>query len=197
MTLIEVIVAVAITGLIISVVGSFARNIFYYNRVTSGGLTAVQDARSIIRTMVAELRSASPSSNGAYPIVTAGTSSIGFFSDIDGNGTKEQVRYYLNGTKLYRGVIVPTGSPLVYASSSETTSLLASNIRNTASSSVFEYYAGTYNGTTATTSLSQPVTVTAVRLVRINLTIDVDINSAPISRSYTTQVTLRNLKDNL
>jgi type II secretory pathway pseudopilin PulG len=196
-TVVEIVVAVGIVSMIAVVASTFQQNVFVYNRNVSGSLTTAQDARAIVRTITTELRSTAPSSNGAYPIVQAATSSITFFSDIDGNGTVEQIRYFASSTKLYRGVVVPTGSPLVYNSATEKLNLLSANLRNTASTSIFSYFAGTYNGTASTSELAQPVSITAVRLVKISLILDVDQNSLPISRTYTTQVTLRNLKDNL
>lgn len=197
MTLVEIVVAVGIVSMIAVVAGTFQKNIFVYNRNASGSLITAQDARAIIRTMVSELRSTAPSSNGAYAIAQAGTSTITFFSDIDGNGSIEQVRYFASSTKLLRGVIVPTGSPLTYSATSEKITTLSTSLRNTASTSLFTYYDGTYDGVASTTALTQPVTMTAVRLVKISLTLDVDQNSLPVSRTYTTQVNLRNLKDNL
>jgi hypothetical protein len=38
---------------------------------------------------------------------------------------------------------------------------------------------------------------TNVRLIKINLMIDVDPNRAPVIKTYTSQVSIRNLKDNL
>jgi hypothetical protein len=45
--------------------------------------------------------------------------------------------------------------------------------------------------------ITQPVTPTDVRLIKINLIIDVDPNRAPVIKTYTSQVSIRNLKDNL
>lgn len=196
-TLAEIVVVVAIIGLMVNVVGSFQRNVFYYSGVARDSLTTAQDARTILRTMTTELRSASPSGTGAYPIVTAGTSSIIFFSDVDGNGVKERIQYFASTTKLYRGVIVPTGFPLMYVAADEKLTLISSNLRNTASTTIFTYYDGNYNGSTSTAALAQPVAVSAIRLVQISLILDVNQNNLPVSRTYTSQITLRNLKDNL
>jgi prepilin-type N-terminal cleavage/methylation domain-containing protein len=197
MTLVEIMVALAIVATVSIAITSFEKNIFGFKTAISDSLITAQDARTIIRTIVTELRSATPSNNGSYPITNAGTSTITFFSDYDGDGVVDQIRYFASSTKLYRGVITPTGSPLTYGTSSEKISVLAANLRNTATTSVFSYFDGSYNGTSSTTELAQPVSVTSVRLVKVTLMLDVDQNNAPISRTYTTEVTLRNLKDNL
>ena len=135
-----------------------------------------------------------PSANGAYPIASASTSTITFFSDVDADSIEDQVRYYIASTTVYKGVIKPTGSPLTY-SGSETTKILATGIRNSSSTPVFEYYDSNYAGTSS--PMTYPLTITSIRLIKINLTIDTDVNKAPIWRTFSTQVGLRNLKDNL
>jgi hypothetical protein len=145
--------------------------------------------------MVKELRTASPGSNGSFTIVQAATNTLTFFSDIDGDLLKEQVRYYLATTTLKKGVIKPTGNPLTYNSNNESFFYLAYNIRNSSTTPLFQYFDAYYMGTSS--PITQPVTPTDVRLIKINLIIDVDPNRAPVIKTYTSQVSIRNLKDNL
>ena len=194
-SLAEIIVVVGITGLIMIAISSFQVGVINNNKYSQDSLSSAQDARNIVRVMTKELRSASRSNNGSYAIIQAATNTIAFYSDVDGNGTIEQIRYFIATSTLKKGIIVPTGSPLVYNSSNEVMSTLAENVKNATSSSLFEYYDGNYAGTS--TPLTQPVSVTQVRLVKINLIIDANPNKSPISRTYTSQVSLRNLKDNL
>lgn len=193
-TLVEIIVTVAILTIIMIAVGTFQYNVLSYNRSSAVSITNADEAQSIIKVMAKELRSMSPSSNGAYPIVAAATSTVTFYADVDGDGTKEQIRYYIASTTVYRGLIKPTGSPLAYTGS-ETRKILATGIRNATSSPVFEYFDGTYAGTS--TPMTYPLTITSIRLIRTNLTIDTDVNKVPVWRTFSTQVGLRNLKDNL
>jgi type II secretory pathway component PulJ len=195
-TLVELLVVCALSTLIIFGITMFERNIFYYNSIQQGSFSTAQDAEEILRVMVKELRSASQGSDGSYPILTAATNTLTFFSDINGNGAKERVRYFLSGTTLEKGVMEPTGSPLSYNNATETISYLAYNVRNIASSTnTFDYFDDTYTGTSS--PLTQPVSVSAVRLVRFTLILDSDPNKSPTPRTYTSQVSLRNLKDNL
>lgn len=194
-TLIEILIAIGIFGLIMIVVGSFQTNIFKYNQISRDSLQSAEDARSILRVMVREMRSMQPSNIGSYPISQAATSSITFYSDTDADGIREQIRYFLSTTTLKKGVIVPTGTPLTYNPAQEKFSFLAYNIKNGTSTAMFEYFDNTYTGTSS--PLVQPVTVSNVRLVKINLLIDADPNRSPLPRLYTSQVMLRNLKDNL
>lgn len=194
-SLIEIIVVVAIFSLIIVLVGSFQSNILVYNKYSSDVISSAQDARSILRTMVQEMRSAKTGNNGSYPIVQVATSTIVFFSDTDADGLQEQIRYFITTTTLTKGVIKPSGSPLSYNPSQEKFSILAYNIKNGTSTSLFEYFDSSYNGTSS--PLVQPVAVNTIRLVRINLLIDADPRRSPLPRLYTSDATFRNLKDNL
>lgn len=194
MTLVEVLIALSVFVLIIGAIGLFETNVFTYNSSISSSFTTVQDTQVILKTMTKELRDASPGSDGSYSIQTAATNTIMFYADVNGDGLKERIRYYLFGTALYRAYLVPTGSPLSY-SGNESTSTLLNNVRNATSTSVFEYFDGNYDG--GESPLVQPVTTSAIRLVKINITLDTDPNKSPAPRTYSTQVTLRNLKDNL
>lgn len=194
-TLIEIVVVIGILAAIGVTLGTFQTDVFKNNKFSMDSLNTTQDARSIIATMVKELRSASPGSNGSFTIVQAATNTITFFSDIDGDNLKEQVRYFVATTTLKKGIIKPTGNPLSYSNNNETFNYLAYNIRNSSTTPIFEYYDSNYMGTSS--PLAQPVTTTQVKLIKINLMIDVDPYKAPVIRTYTSQVNIRNLKDNL
>ena len=193
-TLVEIITVVALLGIIMIAVSTFQYNVLTYNRASEVSLTNAEEAQSLIKVMAKELRSMEASSNGAYPISVAATSTITFFADVDGDGTKEQIRYYIGTTTVRRGVIKPTGSPLAYTGG-ESLRTLATGIRNASSSPLFEYFDNTYEGTSS--PMTYPLTVTSIRLIRVSLTIDTDLSKIPVLKTFTTQVGLRNLKDNL
>jgi prepilin-type N-terminal cleavage/methylation domain-containing protein len=194
-TLVETLIGIAILVLITMTISSFQKNVITYNKYGGDVLQSAQDAQAILRTMVAELRASKPGSNGSYPLVQTATSSITFYSDIDDDGLQDQIRYFLSTTTLRKGVIKPTGSPLSYLSANENISILGINIKNSTSTAMFEYYDNSYTGTSS--PLIQPINVSVVRLIKINLTIDADPNRSPLPRTYTSQAMLRNLKDNL
>ncbi|MBY0376364.1 prepilin-type N-terminal cleavage/methylation domain-containing protein, partial [Patescibacteria group bacterium] len=192
-TLVETLFSVSIFVLILMAITMFARNLWNYNSFISGGLSGVEDARKVLKTATAEIRSTSSANTGAYGIAQATATSFTFYSDIDDNGLKEKIRYFLNGTNLQKGVIIPTGSPLTYNAANEKISTLAQNVTNT--TTLFDYYDKNYDGTTA--ALSTPVDIASVRLIKITLTIDKDPNKPPAPITLSTLVMLRNLKDNL
>lgn len=193
-TLIETLVAMSIGVAILFVVINFGGSIFSINSSAEENLSAQSDARRVLKTMTKELRSASPSSLGAYPLSQVGTSSITFFSNIDSDSYKEQIRYFLQGNELKKGTIKPSGSPLAYNPANEEILSMIKNVNNGANP-IFEYFDSNYTGTSS--PLSQPVQATQVRLVRITVKIDKDPNRSPGPVTATSQVFLRNLKDNL
>lgn len=190
----EIVVVTAIFGIISVAVGNFGSEIFNFNSIASSNLTAQSEGRKVLKTMVRELRSVSPSSIGSYALSQVATSSIIFYSDIDDDGLKERVRYFLQGTDLRRGTIKPSGDPLVYDLGNENLSTIVTGVTNDATP-IFEYFDQNYNGTSS--SLLEPVQATSVRLIKINLILDKDPNKAGGIINVTSQVTLRNLKDNL
>ncbi|MGC9605329.1 MAG: type II secretion system protein [Minisyncoccia bacterium] len=194
-TLAETLVAVAIFTAVMAAVWALQISIFSNQRTVSGSLQTAQDAETILKTMLTELRAAAPGGNGAYTIASAATNTISFFSDPDDDGQTEKLTYSLFGTNLYRAVIQPSGSPVVYNIASQTTTTLMTNVRNGTSTLVFQYFDQNYTGTSS--PLTLPVDIPSVRLVGITLILDVSTNLAPAARTYSTVANLRNLKTNL
>ncbi len=194
-SLAEIVIVVGILGMIMVVIGAFQRDIFVNTKFAQDSLSTTQDSRNILRMMVRELRTSSSGNDGSYPLISASTSTLSFYSDVDADGLKDKVRYYVATTTLTKGLIKPTGSPLTYVAANEVFSILAYNLKNSSSTPLFEYYDNAYAGTSS--PLTQPVVISNVRLVKINLMVDVDPNKSPNVRTYTSQVNLRNLKDNL
>jgi hypothetical protein len=193
--LVEMLVSLFILVLISFAIGNFQHDIFFFGNSIQSSLSVQLDARKVLRNIITELRSASPSSLGAYPVAQAGTSTLIFYSNIDSDTYKERLHYYMQGSSLMRGVIKPSGSPLTYNSAQEVVTTLAHNVINSTSTPIFDYFDKNYYGTT--TPLVQPVNPLSVRLVRVTVIIDSDPNRPPPPITVTSQGTLRNLKDNL
>ncbi|MES2215708.1 MAG: hypothetical protein V4481_00215 [Patescibacteria group bacterium] len=194
-TLVELLTSIAIMVSILVAVSAFQYNVINFNRSGAVALTNTQEAQSLMKTMARELRSMEPGANGTYPLENAATSTITFYSDPDGDGIKDQIRYYVATSSLYRALIKPSGNPPSYVQASETRKILATGIRNSSTTPMFEYFVSSYAGTS--TPLTYPLNIPLIRLVRVNLSIDTDPNKSPIVRTFTTQAALRNLKDNL
>lgn len=190
-TLIETLFGIAIFISVTFVLTLFSKNVWVYNSFVSEGLTNTDSVRQILKNIVSEIRTASVASNGAYTIDQASLSSFVFYSDIDNDNLREKIRYFLVGTTLQKGITKPTGSPFSYNPQNEKISILASDT----TSLVFNYFNKNYDGYSS--ALSFPINIPDVRLVKITVTIDKDPNKAPLPTVFTTQVSIRNLKDNL
>ncbi len=194
-TLVEILVVASITVLIGLGATKLLGDIFSVNRSVSDSLTQTGEARRAVKTMVAELRTASPSSVGAYALEQTGTSSLIFYSDIDSDNEKERIRYFIQSSVLMRGVTNATGSPLVYNTANEVRTELVHSVRNSSTTPLFSYYNETYAGTS--TPLVAPFNISVVRLVKIYMVVNKSTSTSSTPDIYTTQVNFRNLKDNL
>ncbi len=196
-TLIELLVSLAIfTVLSLGVIGLVAF-IFTGSNQQANLITDTDQGRRIAFSITTELRNAVASQNGSYPINTAGDQQLIFFSNVDNDSQIERVRYYLQSGKMYRGVIDPTGSPPVYVVGNEVSKAIQNDVANGGATPLFYYYTDTYNGTT-NTPLTQPINVTNVRFIKLNLQI---FNKAGVKNTsfytVTSGAAIRNLKTNL
>jgi type II secretory pathway component PulJ len=193
-SMMELLIYIAILSGLIVTSATFQKDVFYLNNTLQSSLNAQLDARHLAKVIVAELRKATPSALGAYPLELASSTAVTFYSDVDSNGTIDRVRYFLSGSTIKKGVISPSGSPVGYTGT-ETVTTLINSVVASSTLPLFQYYPATYTG--ASSALSQPVDTSVVRLIKITVIIDNNPAHSPAPLIVTSQVTLRNLKDNL
>jgi len=193
-TLVEILVAIFIFTLVIFSIFAAQNDFFFLNNLIQNTLSSQDETKATLKMMIKEVRSSSPSSIGAYPIAEAAVPSFTFYADIDNNGSKERVRYFLDADTLKKGTLKPTGSPLTYNPANETVKIILHNVANGAVP-LFEYYDTSYDGTSP--PLPDPVNISEVRLIKITLLVDEHPNEPAGVRTFTTQISIRNLKDNL
>lgn len=191
--MVEILVVIFILMLIGGAVWAFQTDVFSLQSVLTQDLSIQGEARKVFAAASAQIRSAAPSSTGAYPLAQATAASLTLYSNIDGDAPIERVRYFLDGSTLKKGILKPTGSPLSYDPADEVVTDVLHDITNGATP-VFAYYDATYDG--ATDPLTEPVNIPSVRLIKIMVLIDHDPSRPPDSRTFTTQVMMRNMKDN-
>lgn len=197
-TLVEVMLALGVITIIGSAVIAFQISVLRGSASMQAGLIAQQQARKTLEMFTKEVRAAEQSPAG-YPILEVGTSTFTFYSNVDSDIAIERVRYYV-GTRtvastsiLYKEVVDPVGSSYPHANS--VVSQLITDIRFSTSTPVFNYYNADFAGTSS--PLAQPVTPSAIRLVSISLPVDPNSARSPVFQTYTTHVSVRNVKDNL
>ncbi|MBP6857926.1 MAG: prepilin-type N-terminal cleavage/methylation domain-containing protein [Candidatus Pacebacteria bacterium] len=194
-SLMELVVTISIVSILGIVISKFQRDVFSFNRYFSNSLTAGDSAQKLLRPMTAEIRSASPSNSGSYPIESIGDNSFTFYSDIDNDGLKEWIRYSLTGTTLNKETIKPTGTPLIYNVSNKKTQVFMTGVRNIPDGiPIFTYYDSTYTGGSGGVVSSTNGLLADVRLIGVKIRIDPDVNQSPTTLEVSTQVAIRNLK---
>lgn len=192
-TLVELVIVAGISALMLAVLARFMASGFPLSRAVYEQASATETARVQLARITRALREARYADTGAYPLVEMEPSRIVFYSDVDADDVTERLRYELRGTDLERGVVKPSGTPLVYDAATETTVIVARGIRNGAEP-VFTYFSGDYPGDSVPLS---PVDLTEVKYIQYRLLIDSDPVNDPPAVELLSQVQLRNLKDNL
>ncbi len=196
-SLIEVLVVVAIASAVVIVVGNFSNNITGLDTLVSGQLQSKSDVTQSLQIMTEAIQSAESSANGAYAIGSVGTSSFGFYTDINKNGTADYVTYFYSTSTIYQEVIAPTGTPATYPTSSGVITDLIDHVIIPTSTSLFSYYDSSYTGTQS--PMTYPIAISNIRLVDVSFEVQLNqtstIKKSPIL-TFSTLVDLRNLDSN-
>lgn len=194
-SLFEVVLVIGVSALVIFVIGSFSSNLNVIKNLVSQKLQSRSDVDQALQVMTTEIRSAGPSSLGSYPVEAASTSSFTFFSDINKNNFFYRVRYFLGTSTVQKGIVMPTGNPLTYVTSTEIVSTVVTDVTFPSSTQpLFNYYDSSYTGSQA--PLSSPIDITKIRTVQISLSVDTATSTAPRAEFFTATVGIRNLKTN-
>ncbi len=187
-TLAETVVVVSILGIVGVALSTMI--VFFYrsNAYLLEQTTAVDSANRGLEYAYKDMREASYGENGSYPIASAATSTITFYSDVDGDGPVEKVRLYLTNDTFYRGVTNAAGNPPSYTGQPETVSTISTYVKNGTSTPILHYY------TEAGAELTGTIDIAEIRSVRIQLNVDLNPLRAPNIISLERTATLRNLR---
>lgn len=191
-TLIEIIVGIFLVVIVGGLISLLTFRLSDFQLFFTKKFEAQQEIQQTIPFIISEIRSMAPSSVGSYPIASASTSSITFYSNTDDDALLEQIRYFLDGNILKKGTVKPSGNPLTYNPANETTTEMVHNILAT-STPIFSYYDENYTG--SENPMSQPVIVSDIRIISVQLVIQESASKAPIIIKI--QAMPRNLKSNL
>ncbi len=189
-TLVEMLVVIGIFTM--SMITATASIVYFYrsNTYTVEQATAITSGRRGIEYFVKDAREVTYAETGAYPIVAMATSSMTFYADVDGQSDVEQVRYFLDQGFLKKGVAKATGTPLSYASSTESIELVSDYVRNLEKGVDMFVYKNA-SGTPITIATSTQ----SLRTVDITLIVNVNPNRLPEEFTLRGTASLRNLKD--
>ncbi|MFC1748265.1 PilW family protein [Pseudomonadota bacterium] len=193
-TLVELLMAVFLFVVIIASVAVFFDFFFdsYYFAYDEN--RNIDQAKFSVDILSSEVREAKISEEGAYPIITAGDQEFAFYSDADNDGDVEQLRYFLDGSVLKRGIIEPSAPPNMYDPGTEEVSIVSDYVQNGATP-VFYYYNGGWPGDVVNNPLQLTYRLLETRMVGVELF----VNTSPGSSEdlvIGTKALIRNLKSN-
>jgi type II secretory pathway pseudopilin PulG len=192
-TLFEVLIAISIFIILTFGVAWVLIISLRTNSIVWDQLGGQNEARKVLEQVVDDVRRAEESSLGSYPFEIVSEYEIIFYANIDNDSFRERVHYWLDGTTFKKGVITPSGSPLVYDPIDEQVVEIAHDVVNVSSSvPIFLYYDELYTGTQD--SISDPVGLTAVRVIRLQLEIEHDVEKSPVPLHVESVVSVRSLK---
>lgn len=184
-TLPEILTTLGILLIIIFISSDFIVNGFKSLRFEQEQEVAVKTARIAMEDLKREIRGANMSESGDYPLLVIEDDDFIFFTDVDDDYEFEKVRYRMIGTILEKSVYEP-GPSNDYSTIGATMTI--ANYMNNDEEAVFLYFDSDYNETAL---------INDVRLIQISLKINVTPTISPNDYYVTTDVNLRNLKDNL
>lgn len=173
-TLTELLIGMAIFALLAVVAISFQKLLIQSESFSVQSVFTLQNANAGLRTLVTELRNATVSDSGAYPLEQALEQQVIFYANVDQDPQIERVRYYLEGTEFKKGIIEPVGLPVIYPPADEVTRTIAEYVTN-GSDPIFTYYNQDWPSDQLNNPLSTPPPLNEVTLVKISLR----INSTP------------------
>lgn len=195
--MIELLVALGIFSLLALSVAWILITGLRQNAIIWDQLQGQTDGRRVLREVTDVVRRAETSSIGSYPVERADQYELIIYANIDTDTFRERVRFTLDQAekRLKLGVTKPGGNPLAYDPANENVVVLARDVINAQQGQpVFTYFKESYTGTGP--ALTQPVTVTEPRVVRVQLVLERDPTKTPVPLQLESAVQMRNLKTN-
>lgn len=196
MSLVEMLIAIAIFT--IGILG-FTQLFVYSWRQNAYTMEMGQSSMAVSQganKMVQYLREARQGDDGSYPVVSANENDLVVFGDYDQDKITERLHFYRSGEDIILGIRKPTtGFPKTYAAGDAETKVIASHIVNDVDTPVFAYYNSKYPEDSVNNPIATPAAAPNVRLVRIDLHMNIDLNRAPDNVQIKSFVEIRNLND--
>jgi prepilin-type N-terminal cleavage/methylation domain-containing protein len=196
MSLVEMLIAIAIFA--IGILG-FSELFLHSWRQNSYTMEMGQASMAVsqgVNEMVQYLREVRQGDDGSYPVISADDNDLVVFDDYDRDSITERLHFYRSGSDIIMGVRKPTtGLPKSYAAGDAETKIIASHIVNDAGTPIFAYYDSNYPEDSINNPIDTPAMVPNVRLIRIDLHMNIDPNRAPDNIQIQSFVEIRNLND--
>ena len=194
-TLIETLVVVALNTALLFVITATVTQLYKNHGYTFEQSNEIEVARKGMGTWVRDAREMTSGANGAFAIVKAGTSTIGFYSDIDKDNSVEYVEYVLGtSTTIRKYTYNPVGYPATYSTTTPSSvEILSEYVQNGKQNvDIFKYY----NSNGALIASPQAM-ISDITYITMNIIVNIDPVRSPGEFMLQGSATPRNLKTNL
>lgn len=141
-TLIEAVMVVALNTVLLFVITNTITQMYKNHGYTFEQSNEIEVARKGLGTWVRDAREMTTGANGAFALVRAGTSTIGFYSDIDKDNSIEYIEYVLGtSTTLRKFTYNPTASSTYSTTTPSSIEVMSEYVQNGRQNVViFRYY---------------------------------------------------------
>lgn len=193
-TLVEVIMVVALNAILMLVITSTITQLYKNHGYTFEQSNEIEVARRGLGTWVRDAREMTTGANGAFALVLAGTSTIGFYSDIDKDNNIEYVEYRLGtSTTLRKFTYNPTASSTYSTTTPTTVEVMSEYVQNgNQNVAIFRYYDS--NGAVVA---SPQAMISDITYITMNIIVNIDPIRSPGEFMLQGSSAPRNLKTNL
>ncbi len=192
-SMMEAIVVISVFSIIMVALVSITIYFYRVNAYSIEQAFAVNSARKGIEIMVEDIREATYSDEGAYPIIEVDAYSLTMYSDIDHDLNIERIRFFIEEDTFKRGTLKSSGDPLTYNPVNEVIGVVSTDVRNIdQTTSIFRYY-----DDTGGEILNYDLNITNIAFIKVNLIVNINPNKLPNEFMLQSSATLRNLKTNL
>jgi prepilin-type N-terminal cleavage/methylation domain-containing protein len=188
-TLIEMLVVIAIISIVMPTLLTVIIALYREHHAVFSEALAVTKATDALGSMVRDIRSATYGADGSLPIAAIAPDSLAMFTDTDGDGSIEHVRYFLDGTTIKRGTIEPTATA-TYPPADETVETLATDIVNDSTGTpLFRFYSATSSEITTTSRMLD------IRRIEVRVIAQVSFIHQATPVTLHSSASIRNLKE--
>lgn len=184
-SLLEVTISMSIFLAIMVLGGNFIITGFRSTTFGAEQATAIASARRAMEIMTKEIRGINTSDRGDYPLANVQADNFCFYSDINYDGSMEKIQYYLDNLLLKKTVTL-SGPDNEYSAPGATTTI--ADYVNNQTEPIFTYY---------DSNRAETADIDEIRLISISLKMNVTPTISPNDYYVETDISLRNLKDNL
>jgi prepilin-type N-terminal cleavage/methylation domain-containing protein len=193
-TLIETIMVVALNTMLMLVISNTITQLYKNHGYTFEQSNEIEVARRGLGTWVRDAREMTTGANGAFALVKAGTSTIGFYSDVDKDNNIEYIEYVLGtSTTLRKLTYDPTASSTYSTTTPSKIEIMSEYVQNGKQNVVIFRY---YNSSGALIASPQAM-ISDVSYITMNIIVNIDPVRSPGEFMLQGSAAPRNLKTNL